>query len=188
MMYKNINIESSYRKNNLGKTLYDLIIKYKPSNIVEFGSLYGYSTIAMAMALKDLGRGRITSYDIWDKYQYKHTTLNVAKQNVQDYNLSEYVEFKDLDYWKWLESPTKFDFLHLDISNTGEIIFNTYNKLIKHIQKGSILAFEGGSPQRDQEEWMVKYNKTPINSIRTLTNYKIINPLWPSISIIKNNE
>ena len=187
-MYRNIDIESSYKKNNLGKTLYDLIIKHKPLKVVEFGSLYGYSTIAMAMALKDLGKGKITSYDIWDKYQYKHTTISVAEQNVYDYGVSGYVEFKDLDYWKWLESPAEFDFLHLDISNTGEIIFNTYSKLTKYIQKGSILAFEGGSILRDKEEWMVKYQKTPINSVKTLTNYKVVNPLWPSISIIKNNE
>jgi len=186
-MYKNIDIESSYKKNDLGKTLYDLVIKYKPFNLIEFGSLYGYSTIAMAMALKDLGRGKIISCDIWDKYQYKHTTLDVAKQNIQNYNLSEYVEFRDLDFWNWLESPTEFDFLHLDISNTGEVIFNTYNKLIPFIQKGSVLAFEGGSVQRDKEEWMLKYNKTPITSVKTLTNYKVINPLWPSISTITNN-
>ena len=92
-----------------------------------------------------------------------------------------------MDFWNWLESPTEFDFLHLDISNTGEVIFNTYNKLIPFIQKGSVLAFEGGSVQRDKEEWMIKYNKTPITSVKTLTNYKVINPLWPSISTITNN-
>lgn len=59
IMYKNIDIESSYKKNDLGKTLYDLVIKYKPFNLIEFGSLYGYSTIAMAMALRDLGRGKL---------------------------------------------------------------------------------------------------------------------------------
>ena len=187
-MYENINIESSYKKNNLGQTLYDLVIEHKPHNIVEFGCLYGYSTVAMAMALRDLGRGKIISCDIWDRYQYKHTTLNIPQSHIENHNLSEYVEFRDMDYWDWLDNPEllSFDFLHLDISNTGDIITNTYNKLKPYVQEGAVLVFEGGSNERDQEEWMIKYNKIPINNSQKLTNYQVVNPQWPSISIIKN--
>lgn len=186
-MYKNINIESSYRKNNLGRTLYDLIIRYKPYNIVEFGCLYGYSTVAMAMALRDLGRGKIISYDIWDKYQYKNSSPGVPQSNIKNNSLLEYVEFRDMNFWDWVNNPNliSFDFLHLDISNTGDIISKAYNKLKPYIQNGSLLAFEGGSHQRDQEKWMIKYNKVPINDIQELTNYQIVNPEWPSLSIIK---
>jgi|TARA_R110001606_G_scaffold399203_1_gene581575 predicted O-methyltransferase YrrM len=186
-MYKNINIESSYKKNNLGKTLYDLVIKHKPYNIVEFGCLYGYSTVAMAMALRDLGRGKIISCDIWDRYQYKNSTLDIPQSNIQNNNLSKYVEFKEMDFWDWLNNPNSipFDFLHLDISNTGDIIHDAYSKLKPYIQDGALLAFEGGSYQRDQEEWMIKYNKIPINDVQELTNYQIVNPKWPSLSIIK---
>ena len=156
-MYTTVKIESSYEKNDLGKTLYDLVLIKKPKIIVEFGCLYGYSTIAMAMALRDLGQGRIISYDIWDKYAYKHTTVDTALENVSRYNLSDYVEFRDCDFWEWLDGDGEdFDMLHLDISNTGDIIERAYKVLQPRIQKGAGIVFEGGSVERDHEEWMIK--------------------------------
>lgn len=60
MKYTNPDIESSYRDNDLGRTLYDLVLKYKPKKIVEHGILFGYSTVAMAQALDELGGGIYT--------------------------------------------------------------------------------------------------------------------------------
>ena len=56
-MYKEPKIESSYRKNNLGFTLYHTIRMLKPKIVVDFGILYGYSTVAIAQALRDLDEG-----------------------------------------------------------------------------------------------------------------------------------
>lgn len=187
-MYTLINIESSYKQNNLGKTLYDLVLEKKPKKILEFGALYGYSTIAMAMALRDLGQGEIFSYDIWDKYAYKHTTLNTAALNVAQYGLSSFVKFQDQDFWKWLkDNKEDFDMIHLDISNDGDIIKQTYENLQPQIKKGALIVFEGGSIQRDQEKWMVTYNKTPINNIKQFTKYVVLNENWPSISYIQHD-
>ena len=73
-MFIEPNIESSYLINNKGKkigepyynpkigqTLYDYVVKTKPKVIVEFGVLFGYSTICMAQALRDIGCGGIIS-------------------------------------------------------------------------------------------------------------------------------
>ena len=45
--------------------------------------------------------------------------------------------------------------------------------------------FEGGSEERDNVEWMIKYNATPINSIKEQTNYQLLDSNFPSLSIIK---
>lgn len=45
MTYTNPDIESSYRENNLGKTIYETILELKPNTVIEFGCLYGYSTV-----------------------------------------------------------------------------------------------------------------------------------------------
>ncbi len=52
-MYINPEIESSYRDNNLGKTLYDYVLYEKPEVVIDFGVLDGYSTICLAMACKE---------------------------------------------------------------------------------------------------------------------------------------
>ena len=83
-MYTNPEIESSYRENNIGETLYNKVLELKPNKIVEFGCLYGYSTVAMALALKELGQGKIYCYDLFEEYEYKHSTI---QQTINKFNL-----------------------------------------------------------------------------------------------------
>lgn len=179
-MYVNPEIESSYRENNIGETLYNKVLELKPNIIIEFGCLYGYSTVAMAMALKQLRQGKIKCYDLWENYQYKHSTIQQTIKNIQKYNLEEYVEFHQMDYNEWLKNPEQFDLLHLDISNDGDIIEKTYS-----ILHGNNILFEGGSEERDQVQWMVNYNKTPINSIKHKVPYVVINDKFPSLSFMR---
>ena len=183
-MYKNPNIESSYQKNDIGRTIYNLVLKLKPEIVIEFGCLYGYSTVAIGMALKHLGKGKLKVYDLFEEYPYKHPTLEGVKSNIKEYGVSEYVEFHQMDYNKWLNNPEDFDLLHLDISNTGDTILNTHQALYSQIQNGSTVIFEGGSLERDNIEWMKKYSATPINSVKRFTNYEVINPNFPSLSRI----
>ncbi len=178
-MYTNPDIESSYKEFDLGRTLYDQVLKFKPNTIVEFGCLYGYSTVAMGLALKELGRGKIVCYDLWDAYPYKHSNLQTTKQNIEKYGVQDFVEFRQADYYEWLKNPEPFDLMHLDISNDGDTIKQTYLAL-----KGAIILFEGGSQQRDLVDWMKKYNKVPINSVRDVVPYSTINVDFPSLSLI----
>jgi len=185
MNYQNPRIPSSYQYFDLGKIIYDTILTYKPLKIVEFGCYKGYSTAVMGMALKSLGRGKITCYDLWDKYQFTHTTLNDTISNIEPYNVLDYIEFKQLDFYQWLESPEQFDLLHIDIGNTGDIIKKVYDATKSQIDTGSIILFEGGSLDRDNVDWMLKYNCTPINDIKSYVNYNILSNYFPSLSIIK---
>ncbi len=107
MQYKNPDIDSSYRENNLGQDLYNAVLKHKPKKIIEFGSLYGYSTVAMAMALDQLkGDGverQIQVYDLFESYIYthsahKHTTKKLLKKKGFRY----YLEVLKMDWSMWL--------------------------------------------------------------------------------------
>jgi predicted O-methyltransferase YrrM len=181
MKYVNPNIESSYRENNLGKVLYDYVIATQPKLIIEFGTLYGYSAACMAMALDELNNGgKIICYDLWEKYPYKHSVIDKTKQNLEKYNVSNYVEFKELDFKDWI--PQDFDLLHLDISNDANTIADLRTKCCTQLTQGKHILFEGGSIERDSVEWMRKYNKQPINSIRPFIQYEIIADKFPSIS------
>ena len=180
-MYINPEIDSSYRVNNIGKTLYNTVLTLQPTKIIEFGCLYGYSTVSMALALKELGHGKIKCYDLWEDYQYKHSTIQQTIENIKKYELEEYVEFIQMAYYQWLSNPEEFDLMHLDISNTGDTILKTYESL----PKDAVVLFEGGSEERDNIEWMKKYNATPINSIKSKVNYHLLDSNFPSLSIFK---
>jgi hypothetical protein len=79
-----------------------------------------------------------------------------------------------------------FDLMHLDISNTGQTILQAYNNLKKQIDSGSVIVFEGSSLERDNIEWMKKYNAVPIKDVQSMVNYEILNHKFPSLSIIKH--
>jgi len=183
-MYQNPDIESSYKENDLGKTIYDFIVEKKPKIVLEFGCLYGYSTVAIAMALKHNGFGKLYTHDLFEDYEFKHSTLEKTKSNIIKYNVADYVEFIKMDFNEWLKNPTEFDVLHLDISNTGDTLLKTEFFLRNQIQAGSQIIFEGGSAERDSIEWMKKYNMVPISNVRNLVNYKILNEALPSLSLI----
>lgn len=178
MLYTNPEIESSYQKNDLGRTLYDLVIELKPKRIVEFGVLNGYSTVCMAMALHQLGRGKVTSYDLWEKYDFSHGNLADCMWEVMRRGLGRFVQFERGSAFD--VELGKCDMVHLDISNDGPTVRKFVTRLRKMGYKGPIV-FEGGSRERDQVPWMLKYGRQPIEGCGV--DYKIINSKFPSISI-----
>lgn len=183
MKYRNpAEIESSYSKNNLGKTLYDLVLKYKPKKIMEFGILHGYSTVAMAMALDEIGEGHIYANDLFEGYEFKHATMQEAQGNIDRYGLTKYVTLGKKNFNDWLTEPEGFDFLHIDVSNKGDTIEHLYESVKDQIGRGAVVVFEGGSEERDNVEWMIKYKHKKIT--KSGVPYKIIDQKFPSLSQI----
>lgn len=176
-MYKNPEIESSYQENDIGKTLYDEVVKNKPSIVVDFGVLNGYSTVCLAQGVRDNGFGKVMVYDLFDKYEYNHAKLDKLVKTLKEYNVLDYVEIEERNFFDWVKEPGDFDMLHLDISNTGDII----DVVWKNLKKGIVL-FEGGSPERDNVGWMLAHNKKPIN--KSVAKFEVINSKFPSLSKI----
>lgn len=176
MKYSNPDVESSFKENDLGATLYELVRDIKPKTIIEFGALHGYSTIAMAMALDKNNKGVIKSFDLWNKYPYKSTSQEDTAFNVKSYGLEKYVELHYADFWEW--TPEECDLFYIDISNDGDIIERAYEKMKEYAK---YIVFEGGSEARDQVEWMIENNKKPINGCGV--KYDVLNSDFPSISI-----
>ncbi len=177
MKYENPNVDSSYRPNDIGETLYDLVLSLKPKKIIEFGTLNGYSTIAMAMALDEIGEGEIDTYDLWSKYPYKKGQKTDTEANVANYGLSRHVRclFGDVTTW----NPEPFDLMHIDIGNTGDVIEEA---VARFKDFGGVIVFEGGSKERDEVEWMKKYDKKPLSGCKV--NYKVIDERFPSLSMV----
>lgn len=141
-MYKEPDISSSYKKVPVfGEFLYDYVMKNKPQIIIEFGTRYGYSAICMGQALRDLGRGHLYTYD--DLSQEGVIQKIRIEENIDSFELGDYVTFQQLNLYEWL--PIKFDLLHIDINNDGDVL-----RYIKDKFHGKHVIFEGGIPLRDQ--------------------------------------
>ena len=177
-MYINPNIDSSYKDNDIGRTLYNEIRELKPEKVIDFGVLNGYSTVCIAQALRDNGKGRVKVYDLFDKYEYNGAKLEKLIKTLQKHKLLEYVDIEEANFFDWIKKPEKFDALHLDISNTGDILDMVWDNL----RDNGVVLFEGGSAQRDKVGWIIMYNKKPINQSRA--KFEVINSAFPSLSKI----
>jgi len=182
MKYQNLDVESSYQENDLGRTLYGLVLEKKPKKIIEWGTLYGYSAIAMAMALDELGEGHIDAYDLFDEYAFKHSNMEDTQKNLERYGVAEYVTLKRGDFDEWLKAPEPFDLLHVDISNKGDTIARLYAVVKERVAGGATVLFEGGSSERDEVEWMTKYGYQKIAD--SGVPYRLLDARFPSISIM----
>lgn len=168
-------VYSSYTVNNIGETIYNVIRELKPEKIIDFGLLYGYSTICLAQAVRDNGVGHIIGYDLFESYKYRNSIKPIVEHNLNYYGLSSYVTLIKKDFYKWLEEDEKFDLIHLDISNNGEIIDKIYDNY-----PNNKIIFEGGTKERDEVKWMKNYNFSSINGAKL--NYNILNPNFPGLS------
>lgn len=175
-MYINPDVESSYKYNDLGKTLYDEVIKAKPSVVIDFGVLNGYSTICMAQACKDNGFGKVKVYDLFEKYDFNRADFARLIRNLKNHGVLEWVEIEQKNFFDWIKNPEPFDLIHIDISNTGDILDLVWDSL----QGKGIVLFEGGSSMRDKVGWILKHNKRPIS--KTRAKFEVINDKFPSIS------
>ena len=183
-MFIHPNIKSSYALNFIGESIYQVIYALKPNKVIEFGVLHGYSLICIAQALRDIGKGYVIGYDLWDDYPFKHGDIKKVYKLLKKENLDKFVILKKKCLFDWLKNPENFDILHIDVSNDGLIIKEVVKKLETKLLNGAILIFEGGIYSRDKVEWMQKFNKCPILPLKKKIGYKIINHKFPGLSII----
>jgi predicted O-methyltransferase YrrM len=166
--------------------LYNSVRYTKPDLCVELGTLAGYSAFCIATALVDNCKGHLECYDLWEQYPYNHVTKQEAFQNLM--GLPVVLNQQDAYYAVKNFKDASVDFLMVDISNDGDtykrILTDWYQKLSSH----ATVILEGGCVERDEVEWMVKYNKKPIQSVfkdkDILEKYAITNiGCFPSITI-----
>ena len=193
---------SSYKKNNYGLVLGNIVLKNKPACLVELGVLHGYSTSFIAQALKEIKKltgvsGRFDAYDLFEDYPYKHGVQTIVQTMLRENEVDGFVNLYKGDAYKVHKNyqDKQVDFLHVDISNNGQVVRDILELWHNKIRHGGIIVFEGGSEERDNIEWMKKYNKSSIKKeletnpiIAKHYTYTVHNP-FPSITVlIKNNK
>jgi hypothetical protein len=153
-------LESSYKENGYQYLFYSLVRLLKPEKIIEIGVLQGFSLLSMACGLKDNDNGSIEGYDLFDNYEFKNDRMVNVLSRIANSNLQKFASVYQCDAYKVLEKVKCTDILHIDISNTGDVIERMFSSWKDKLT--DIIIFEGGGEERDNVNWMREYNKFPL--------------------------
>ncbi len=154
-------MKSSYIFHHYGSLLQSLVRVTNPQCCVECGVLEGFSTVVIGHTLKKLGQGKLYAYDLFEDYEYTHAKYRDVEKRMQKFELEDVVELRRKDIFEAAGDfgCSSVDFLHIDVSNTGDILRQVMDVWNPKIRPGGLVIFEGGSPLRDEVDWMNRYGK-----------------------------
>lgn len=115
-----------------GRLLKMLVMMQRPRNIVEVGTFSGYSAICMAEGLKELGRGRLFTFEINDEME------DFTRQWIEESPVADYIDFRIGNAIS--EAPKlglKFDMAFIDGDKRTYI--ETYEALFPLMEDGAIM-------------------------------------------------
>ena len=164
-------MRSSYIKNNYGAIFEKTVEIFLPHKCVELGVLDGYSTLHIARGMKNAVKFsnhpiQFNAYDLWEDYPYKHGTMKGVYQLLFDEGLEGYASLHKKDAFTVHEDYDDHSvcFLHVDLSNDGDILRRIIKRWDDKLSFGGLFLFEGGSDERDNVEWMKKYKRKSIKA------------------------
>jgi len=179
-------MKSSYNTNiNYGDLLSFITWNKHPSSIVEIGILEGFSLKTFCDFSNETCN--IEAYDIFQEFNGNGANKELLQDTFKDESkaIINYGNFYNL---KDKFQDNSIDILHIDIANNGDVYNYVFEHYISKIRKDGVIILEGGSRERDEVEWMNKYNKPKIVPVleKYKKNYNIITiGETPSITIVK---
>jgi predicted O-methyltransferase YrrM len=133
-----------------GKIIKDTIKRYRPKDILEIGTLYGYSAILMASTLPG-SDGKVVTIEI-DK-----SLAETAKKNIVDAGLSEKTEVitgNALDIISTLDR--KFQLMFLDAAK-GEYLEYLKSAEKYCLEKGAVILADNVKVSKDEMQDYLEY-------------------------------
>ena len=154
---------SSYKNNIDYKEIFSTIcFLNNPKKIVEIGILDGYSLKSMAHHVaKDT---EIEAYDIFDEFNGNSANENKLNSIFETYN-NVNIKYGNFYFLADTFDIDSIDILHIDIANNGQVYEYVLNNYTDKLKKNGIIILEGGSVERDDIDWMNKYNKPKIRPV-----------------------
>ena len=178
-------MNSSYiNKLDFGDVISTITFIKNPKKIVEFGILEGFS-LEKFITSSD-SNCIIEAYDLFDDFNGNHSSKDIFSKfsgysNVKIEKANMYTKLLEYD-------DNSIDILHIDIANNGDVYEFIFNNGIRKIKEDGLILLEGGSVDRDNTEWMIKYNKPKIQPIlekySTKYNIKTLDK-FPSLTLIR---
>lgn len=174
---------SSYKGEKFSKVLRTICLMKNPKKIVEFGILDGYSLDCFIESTEN--DCEILAYDLFEEFPYNSARFDSMEKKYDKTKAS--IERGNLfDSHNTLEDKS-IDIIHIDIANDGRVYEYCIKNLMSKIKDFGVMILEGGSKERDNIEWMLKYNKPKIRNVlyRYDNEYKIkVFNEFPSLTII----
>ena len=178
---------SSYQEEKFSKVFKALCFSMNPKKIVEFGLLDGYSLDCFLDSTEE--DCSIEAYDLFEDFPYNAADFGAISEKYSNISSSR-LKIQKADIFKSREflRPGGIDIIHVDVANNGETYQFCIDNFLPILKNGGILLMEGGSEERDNCEWMVKYNKPKIREV--LNRYADILDIqvfseFPSLTMIK---
>ncbi len=172
-------MNSSYNNNvTFGDILNSIVFTLNPKKIVEVGILEGFSLECFAESSNS--DTIIQAYDIFEEFNGNHANRENLVSRFKKYNN---VTINYGDFYNVHNDISNVDIIHIDIANNGDAFEFAIKNYLPKLSKNGIMIMEGGSEQRDNVEWMIKYNKPKIQPVVKKYGLKVVGT-FPSITII----
>jgi len=126
----------------VGEFLYGLVRMIKPENILETGTHKGISTAYMASALKENGKGSITTIEYEEKHIFDANELFVKL------DLSNLINIVNQDINTFNPGNNQYDFIFLDTE--PNLRFNEFIRFWNNLKPGGFIAIHDLSPGMGQ--------------------------------------
>lgn len=144
-----------------GRLLYMLVRAMRAELVVELGTSYGVSTLYLAAAMRDQGRGRVITSEIIPEKAAR------ARAHFEEAGLSEWVELREGDATETLAAmPGPIDLALLDGFPT--IALDVLRTLEPHLREGATVLADDLHLFRHDLGPLVEHLEDPANGYRTL--------------------
>lgn len=159
-----------------------------PSRIVEFGVLDGYSLQHLAACAP--ATARIEAFDIFEDFVGNHAHQQQVEELFKDDSRVSIRHGDLFNAHELLKDGLPIDILHVDIANDGEVIRYVLDSLMPMMAPTGVIILEGGSQERDNVEWMLKYAKLPmrplLNEVKDRKSARVCTlGTFPSLTLIR---
>jgi len=174
-------IKSSYKVNSYDKVFQSICFTLKPEKIVEFGILEGYS---LDCFVKYAANASIEANDLFDEFPFNAANYEFVTNK---YNNNSNVIINKKNFYDAVDSydDDSIDILHIDIANNGDVFEFAIQNYLPKVR--GVMMLEGGSVERDNVEWMLRYGKPTIQPVlqKYSDNVRIeVLEDYPSITLI----
>ena len=173
-------MDSSYdNKVTFGDILNAIVFTVNPKKIVEVGILEGYSLKCFAESSNS--NTIIQAYDIFDEFNGNHAKKD---ELVAVFERHTNVTIDYGDFYQIHKDISNVDIIHIDIANNGGVFDYAIKNYLPKLSENGVMIMEGGSEQRDNVEWMRKYDRPRIQPVVEKYGLNVIEA-FPSLTIIK---